>query len=95
MYFDLIYSNLCALSKQTELLEACEWDEEKLSYTMESISVYFNNLDIEKNQSWLEIKLRLEEYLNNNFDKDICRIIMDIVEFKRTEFLKLMELPEQ
>ena len=93
MYFDLIISNLKSLSLQTELLEACEWDEEELELVMQSTADYLNNYDLNNHGSWHEIRVEFE--LQHEFDKQISDIIINIFELRKNEFIKLTELPEQ
>ena len=95
MYFDLINSNLKALSLQTELLEACDWDEEKLELVMQSTADYLNNYDLNNRMSWHEVRAEFEFHLQHEFNKQVSDIIINIFELKKNEFIKLTELPEQ
>ena len=95
MYFDLIYSDLKSLSLQTEMLEACDWDEQELELVMQSASSYLNGLVLKDYRTWVDIKYSIKYDLQSMFNKKISCIIMNIVKLKKEEMLNLMELPEQ
>lgn len=95
MYFDLIHTNLRSLSLQTELLEACNWNEDELKDVMEKVALYLNSLDLKSGITWNKLSLDIKKYLSNNFNKQITTIIINTIDSKKNEFQKLMELPEQ
>ena len=80
---------------QTELLEACNWDEQELESVMQGVASYLNKLDLSDSKSWVDIKYNIKYSLENMFNKQISSIIMNIVKLKKEEFLILTELPEQ
>ena len=95
MHYDLIYSRLKSLSAQTALLEAADWDEDKLNRVMLEVDDYFRFLNPEYFNSWGELEADVANHLTQKFDKKISDIIINILNLEKESFLKSKEKFEQ
>ena len=90
-----MHLNLNNIIIRTALLEACDWNEQKLESAINDISLYLSNLVIADSSSWINTKYNIQFDLQNMVNKQVSAIIMNEIKLARQELLTLMELPEQ
>tara|TARA_Y100001973_G_C5177832_1_gene323120 strand:+ start:409 stop:699 length:291 start_codon:yes stop_codon:yes gene_type:complete len=91
--FDLVKHSLTNLSLQTELLEACDWDEDLLSSSLSVFSEVLQNESI-CGQSYKDIFISIETKLEKKLGFRQSKIMMKMIECHRKEMIDLMNAPE-
>ena len=94
MFFDIVKSELYNISLQTEMLEACGWDEEILSKNIEKVSNFLKKFNPSSHPDYAQITSELEENLNILIGPALTSIIIKVIIHKKEEFLSLMSLEE-
>jgi len=89
-----MHLNLNNIFVHTALLEACDWNEQKLESAIRDISLYLSNLVVADSSSWINTKYNIQFDLQNMVNKQVSAIIMNEIKLARQELLTLMELPE-
>tara|TARA_S200000501_G_scaffold375280_2_gene426915 strand:+ start:738 stop:992 length:255 start_codon:yes stop_codon:yes gene_type:complete len=82
-----------ALSCQTELLEACNWDEDELSSSLDQACQILQDLQFDA-KSYKDIFILVESELGKVLDKTKTKIVMKIIETQRKEMIDLLNAPE-
>ena len=57
MYIDLIRSRLASVALHTELLEACDWDQDEADAVLIFVADYFNNLNYKRLKNGMTLSL--------------------------------------
>ena len=94
--FDVIRGDLRTLSLQTELLEACDWDEalvEEFSSCL-SCAMHFAENECPKNYDTM-FDMIVEVLLLNGYNDTHVQITRKMMEHHKQEIKQMMELQEQ
>jgi len=88
--FDLIENNLKGLALQTELLEACDWDESLLEEFTSHVSMAFHHIasegtTYEEGITMLREILELNEWSNTHYN-----IVVKLIEYHKEEIEQFM-----
>ena len=84
---NFIIFELSKVALQTELLEACDWDEEKLENIMIIVTEQLHASNIKIYNSWYEIEQVLKQNLNNITTPKIFNIIMKVINYQKDELI--------
>ena len=89
----IIKHELANLSVHTELLEACDWDEDALNSVMDYVANFLADLKPPPDATWDEFKTGIEAHLNTVYGKEISCIIINVLVTKAEEIKFYMEQP--
>ena len=93
LFYDLITNNLKHISLQTELLEACDWDEDELNEKLQFIQSFLRDYKPPtRSNGWDSIKKDLYIGLCETNNKNFIDIIIRVIEHHRHEFLQQLNL---
>ena len=93
MLREIIKHELANLSVHTELLEACDWDEDALNSVMNYVADFLAGLKPPEDATWDEFKAGIEAHINRVYGKEISRIIINVLVTKAQEIKFYMEQP--
>ena len=94
LFYDLIINNLKHISLQTELLESCDWDEDKLKIKIQFIQKFLNEYKPVSSSNWAFIIKDIENQLLQTNDKIFTSIIIKVINHHKNEFLQQLALGE-
>ena len=93
-YYDLIINNLKSVGLQTELLEACDWDEELLEAQMSIFSEVIKGFYFPKTFTWDMMKVSMRQALKNRIETNLVEIFITILENEKDNIIKHSQLEE-
>jgi hypothetical protein len=94
LFYDLIINNLKHISLQTELLEACDWDEDKLNIKIQFIQNFLNEYKPANVAKWETLRDDIKNRLLETNDKTFTDIIIRVIDHHKDEFLQQLALGE-
>ena len=102
LFYDLIKNNLKHLSLQTALLEACDWDEDKLANQLQFVQSFLSDYSpSEICKNWEDVKNHMTEKIEESYqeffgysNKMFLDIIIKVIEHHRDEILQHFALGE-
>ena len=94
LFYDLIINNLKHISLQTELLEACDWDEDKLNIKLRFIQDFLSEYKPVNVINWSALRNDMKNQLLETNDKIFTDIIIRVIDHHKDEFLQQIALGE-
>jgi len=92
--YDLIYGHLKSLTLQTEMLEACDWDENILKENINKFSEYISGVFFPSNFTWEMIIESIRASLQNRIEINLIEIFIKVLESEKEAVIKHMTLEE-
>ena len=77
--YDFIFKNLKSLSDQTQLLEACDWSEEKVNELFSHCIDIVNNLQEREASADVPIDVMIEDMIREDFTHQQKAAMKDII----------------
>ena len=95
--FSILFNNIKSLSVHTELLESCDWDEQRCNDVIEKAAMVFDNLklpDIPCDYKFFVDNVIRKALLKENIDEQQVNVIIKIVDQNAKYVAKILSLPE-
>ena len=95
--FSLLFHNLRSFNLQTELLEACDWDDIKLEETMQKVTIALDNMKLPGIQcdfSYLKENVLIPGFKAQNLEDNHIKIIIKYIEHDAKFMSHIIGLPE-
>ena len=95
--FSLLFHNLKSFNLQTELLEACDWDEDKLEKTIQKITKVLDHLslpDVPCDFSFFKEKVLVPAFQAEKIEENQIKIIIKYIEHDAKFVSHILGLPE-
>ena len=95
--FDILFNDIKSMAHATELLESCDWDEEKCNDVIEKATAVFNNLelpDIPCDYRFFIDNIVRDALLKENIADHQISLIIRIVDQNANYIAKILSLPE-
>tara|TARA_E500000331_G_scaffold212675_1_gene203934 strand:+ start:500 stop:799 length:300 start_codon:yes stop_codon:yes gene_type:complete len=95
--FSLLFHNLRSFNLQTELLEACEWDESKLDETIKKVTSFLDNMelpDVPCEFSYFKDKVLIPGFRKEKIEENQIKIIIKYIEHDAKFVSHILGLPE-
>ena len=97
MHFSLLFHNLRSLNLQTELLEACDWNNLKLEETINAVSLALDSMVLPKAKidfSQLMKQSIIPALKKQNIQDNLISIIIKYMEHDAKFVAHILSLPE-
>ena len=95
--FDILFKDIRLMGTHTELLESCDWDEEKCNDVIGKATAVFNNLklpDIPCDYRFFIDNVVRGALLKENIAEQHINLIIRIVDQHASYVAKILSLPE-